>query len=137
VRDSLRIYYVLLRYLVSSLISAVVDNLLFVVAFAATSSLLSAQVVGRIGGASVNFWLNRSRVFLSRQPRARTLARYLTLVMASGAISYGLIRALVAGGLGILASKILAESLVFFGNFALQRRFVFPPEAPGAPAAHR
>ncbi len=137
IRDSLLIYYVLLRYLVSSLVSAVVDNVAFVLAYAATTNILAAQIVGRAGGASVNFWLNRNRVFFSREPGRSTLARYVALLLASGALSYGLIRALVAAGMGVLGAKILAESAIFFGNFALQRTLVFPPAGSARPPVSR
>ncbi len=130
VLDSLRIYYVLLRYLVSSLVAAIVDNLLFVAAFEATSSLVGAQIVGRVGGVSVNYWLNRTRVFRSRAPAGTALARYLTLVAASGTASYWLIRLLVASGMSVLSAKLAAESLLFFLNFALQRAFVFRAARP-------
>jgi putative flippase GtrA len=130
VLDSLRIYYVLLRYLISSLLAALVDNVLFVIAFGTTSSLLGAQIVGRIGGVSVNFWLNRNQVFHSHEPGGKALAKYLALVVASGTLSYWLIRGLVATGSSVLLSKIAAESLLFFLNFALQRTLIFKSE-PG------
>jgi putative flippase GtrA len=125
--DSLRLPYVLLRYLMSSLLSALVDNLVFVAAFAATSSILGAQALGRGGSVAFNYWTNRTQVFRSREPGRRALTRYLALVVASGAASYGLIRALVAAGAGVLPAKLAAESLLFFGNFAVQRTRIFPP----------
>lgn len=135
--DSLRLRYVLLRYLISSLLSALVDNVVFLAAFAATSSILAAQALGRCGSVLFNYWTNRTHVFHSRAPEARSLARYLALVLASGAASYGLIRALVAAGAAVLPAKVAAESLLFFANFAVQRARIFPPERMAVPGSSR
>ena len=126
--ESLRLRYVLLRYSISSLISALVDNAVFLAAFTATSSILGAQALGRCASVALNYSMNRTQVFHSRASGPRALARYLALVAASGAASYGLIRALVAAGAAVLPAKLAAESLLFFGNFAVQRARVFPPD---------
>jgi len=124
--ESLRLRYVLLRYSMSSLLSALVDNAVFLAAFAATSSILGAQALGRCGSVALNYWLNRTQVFHSHASGPRAFARYLALVAASGAASYGLIRVLVAAGASVLPAKLAAESLLFFGNFAVQRARIFP-----------
>lgn len=126
--QSLRLRYVLLRYSMSSLFSALVDNAVFLAAFAATSSILGAQALGRCASVGVNFGLNRTQVFHSHASAPGALARYLALVAASGAASYGLIRALVAAGAPVLPAKLAAESLLFFGNFAVQRARIFPSD---------
>jgi glycosyltransferase involved in cell wall biosynthesis len=128
-RDSLRIYYVLLRYFGSSLLAALVDNLVFFAAFVATANILGSQVLGRAASVSFNYWLNRNSVFFSKAPHRSAVAKYLALVVASGALSYGLILAFVALGFAVLPAKICAESLVFFLNFWVQRAFIFASEA--------
>lgn len=125
-RDSLRIYYVLLRYVGSSLLAALVDNLVFFAAFVASANILGSQVLGRAASVSFNYWLNRNSVFFSKAPHRSAFAKYLALVVASGALSYALIRALMALGVAVLPAKLCAESLIFFLNFAVQRALVFP-----------
>jgi putative flippase GtrA len=126
--ESLRLRYVLLRYSMSSLFSAIVDNAVFLIAFAATSSILGAQALGRCASVGLNFSLNRTQVFHSHASGPGAFARYLALVAGSGAASYGLIRVLVAAGAPVLPSKLAAESLLFFGNFAVQRARIFPSD---------
>jgi glycosyltransferase involved in cell wall biosynthesis len=125
-RDSLRIYHVLLRYAGSSLLAALVDNAIFMGAFAATANILGSQVLGRLGSLLFNYRVNRNAVFRSDVPARAAFLKYVALVVVSGAVSYGLIRGLVVAGLGVLAAKITAESLVFFGNFLVQRALIFP-----------
>jgi len=65
-------------------------------------------------------------VFLSGEPHRNTLPRYVALLVANGAVSYGLITALAAGPFpGALQAKIVAETVLFFVNFLVQRDVVF------------
>jgi putative flippase GtrA len=125
IRDSMRIYWVLLRFFFASLTSAVVDNLIFAATYLALPQVGACQLAARLVSMGVNFGLNRSAVFHSKQDVRRTLPRYLALSLLSGLLGYGLIRGLHGLGLRVLSAKILAESLLFFLNFAVQRLIVF------------
>jgi len=125
--DSFRIYFVLLRFGFVSLISAVLDNLVFAAVFACWPNLGAAQITGRVLATLFNFWGNRNTVFRSKEQITRTLPKYLLLVVVSGAMSYGLIRLLSrSGAMEVYWAKILAETILFFANFVVQRDFVFP-----------
>ena len=124
--DSLRIYFVLLRFSFLSLATAIVDNLAFVLAFFALSSILYAQIIGRLVAVLFNYPLAHGAVFLSRERRSATLPKYLLLVAASGAVSYVLINSIHAHlSVGVIWAKLASESALFIANFALQRNFVF------------
>lgn len=124
--DSMRIYFVLLRFSFVSLASALIDNTVFFFAFRATSSILGSQVLARVCSVIFNYTAARKAVFLSRARHREQLPRYLALVCLSGAASYTLIRFLhEATGIGIIPAKIIAEGLLFIGNFCVQRDFVF------------
>jgi len=125
--DSFRIYFVLLRFSFVSLISAVLDNLVFAAFFMCWPNLGAAQIAGRVLATLFNFWGNRNTVFRSKEQITRTLPKYLLLVVVSGAMSYGLIRLLTrSGAMDVYWAKILAETILFFANFVVQRDFVFP-----------
>jgi len=129
--DSLRIYFVLLRFSALSLATAAVDNLVFFMSYAATGSVIQSQVVGRTAAVLFNYGAARRAVFLSRERHFILLPRYLLLVLASGAASYTLIQALRSGlAFPVMAAKITAESLLFIANFAIQRDFVFQRREP-------
>jgi putative flippase GtrA len=137
--DSMRIYFVLLRFFLSSITSAGVDNLVFILCFHLWPSVLLAQVTGRVVSATVNFLLNKKVVFQSSR-RTRGLAtKYVGLVILSGALSYALILLLhEVVGVPVVVSKLLAETVVFLFNFAIQRDFIFTPparRAGGKPSA--
>lgn len=125
--DSFRIYFVLLRFTFVSLISAVLDNVVFAAAFLCWPNVAVAQVAGRVLATLFNFWGNRNTVFRSKEQVTRTLPKYLLLVAASGAMSYGLIQVFSRSGvMDVYIAKILAETILFFANFVVQRDFVFP-----------
>lgn len=124
--DSIRIYASLLRYVLASMITAVIDNLIFIAAIALGIPLLPAQAIGRGGALAANYWLVRQAVFRSDQRHRTAVPRYLTLVVVSGAISYGMIVFLHERfGMPVIAAKIVAETGLYFVNFLVQREFIF------------
>jgi glycosyltransferase involved in cell wall biosynthesis len=124
--DSMRISFVLFRFSTLSLLTAVVDNLVFFIAYRSTASILASQAMGRLVAVLFNYGLARRAVFLSRQRHRTVFPRYILLVICSGAVSYGLIRLLTHElGMNAILAKVSAELLLFIANFALQRDFVF------------
>ena len=125
-RDSLRIYFVLLRFTLVALLTAAIDNAVFFGAYLATSSVGLSQAAGRLVAMCFNFAAAKDAVFLAKETRRGALVRYVLLVAANGLISYALLGWIrSASGVPVLGAKIAAEALLFLGNFALQRDFVF------------
>jgi putative flippase GtrA len=137
--DSMRIYFVLMRFLASSLVAALADNLVFAALFGLGAGVLGSQIGGRILGTAANYVINKRSVFRSRERHGVVLPKYLGLVVISGALSYTLIILMHQGlGWGVILSKIVAESLLFFVNFVTQRDLIFedrgdrlPGDSPG------
>ena len=124
--DSMKIYFVLLRFGLISLITAVIDNLTFFAVFQLTLSIAAAQIVARTAAVLFNYSAARSAVFLSRERHAVILPKYLLLVAVNGLVSYGLINYLATAlQLRVIWAKMAAETALFLANFALQRDFVF------------
>ncbi|HEV3201938.1 MAG TPA: glycosyltransferase [Bryobacteraceae bacterium] len=126
VLDSMRIYFLLLRFSVLSFLTAVIDNVAFALTFSATGSIGQSQAAARLIAMIFNYWGARRLVFHSRQSQAVVLPKYVLLVVCNGFLSYALIR-LLHDRLGVrtIAAKLLAEGLLFIANFAIQRDFVF------------
>lgn len=125
-RDSMKISFVLFRFSTLSLLTALMDNLVFYFAYSAIHSILASQAMARFVSVLFNYGLARRAVFQSHQRHRTVFPRYLLLVIASGAASYGLIRVLThAFSINPMLAKISAESLLFIVNFTLLRDFVF------------
>jgi putative flippase GtrA len=125
-RDSMRISFVFLRYCGSSVLAACVDYLAFTLTLSATQSIAWSQVAGRVAAVTVAFLVARNLVFQSSANWGKSLAKYLLLVAAMGLVSYSMIQFLHSRlGVSVIAAKLMAEGLLFLGNFAIQRDFIF------------
>jgi hypothetical protein len=125
-RDSMGIYFVLVRFYASSLVSAGLDLAGFSLVFWLTRNVLIAVVAGRVNSL-INFALNRRLVFHHRAPVQEALWRYYLLATVLGAISYGSIRGLSYWlGWNVVAIKILVETSLSLVSFSVQTTLVFP-----------
>jgi putative flippase GtrA len=133
--DSMRIYFVLFRFALASMCTALIDNLLFSLIFLRSGSITKSQIAARTVAMIFNFLIVKRVVFKSNRRPWRELVEYVALVAGSGAVSYGLIRILMTYlGLSVLRSKLLAEAILFSVNFLVQRDLIF---AGGEEAAQR
>src|ERR1019366_4612974 len=124
--DSMKIYFVLLRFSSVSLMAALLDNLIFYLVWKRTGHILGAQVVARLVSVTFNYSMVRARVFSSREAHQVLLPKYLLLVLASGALSYlGILALTIRMGVSAMPAKLFVETLLFFVNFAVQRMFIF------------
>lgn len=136
--DSVRVLAPLLLFTLSSLSAFVLDTLALLVLHVLTGSLLASVVGARLLSAGTNFAVNRRLVFGRGGDRARAgraAVRYAVLAMLLLAGNYLLLRVLTGLGLGLLASKVVTEAVVYLASFEVQRRFVFAPAAPAHPRA--
>ncbi len=138
--DSMKIYFLLLRFSLASLLAALVDFLVFAAAWRASGSVLAGMALARLVSASINFQVNRGPVFHSGDRSAWPPLKYAALVIALGTLAYFSIRALVAAGVPVLPAKLIAETTLFAASFAVQRGYVFTQRTEAAqkgPGARR
>ncbi len=124
--DSMKVCFVLLRFTGVSLLTALLDNAVFLFSYARSHEILGSQITGRVVAMGFNYFAARKAVFLSRASLQSTFVKYALLVGANTILSYALINVLYSwSGLTVPWAKIIAETALFAGNFALQRDFVF------------
>src|ERR1035437_2057041 len=124
--DSMKIYFVLLRFSSVSLMAALLDNLIFYLVWKRTGHILGAQVLARLGSVVFNYTMVRARVFASREAHQVLLPKYLLLVVSSGTASYFGIHYLTTQlDVTAMPAKLFVETLLFFVNFTVQRLFIF------------
>ena len=143
IRDSWRIYKLILahffRYTLSSVLSAVLDEGLFVL----LSHLLSQRLTGfaltaiptagaRIVSSLFNFCVNKKLVFQSRNSTAKALLRYYLLAVPTVVMQMGLTHGIYSLA-GITEEQTLLRALIygivmavlFIASFLIQQRWVF------------
>jgi glycosyltransferase involved in cell wall biosynthesis len=124
--DSMRIYFVLLRFTLAALLTTVIDYTVFIFVFNLSASISASQASARLIAMGFNYTAVKRAVFYSEKTVANTFPKYFALVCVSGFVSYLLIKGLsLYTPLPIIAAKVLAESSVFLANFAIQRDFIF------------
>lgn len=131
-RDSLKIYMCIFKYIASSLIGFGVDFvalLLFkwlTAGLGAERSLLVSVVLARIVSATVNFAINKTVVFKSKGDWKRELGKYAVLAVVILIANYYLLRLFtITLSWPLVPAKLLVEVVLFCANFLIQGRVVY------------
>ena len=136
VRDSLKIYSLILKFIASSTVAAARDHLLFFLIklffgkYFVPYSVLIPMVIARVFSSAANFALNKKTVFKNNGGIVTTLIKYYVLAVPMLLISCIGID-WVSSALGITNAalvtliKIVIESILFLLSFRLQREWVF------------
>jgi putative flippase GtrA len=132
--DSMRVYFVFLRFAAVSMITAGIDNTVFLLLHHSWPSVIGCQFASRAVAGVFNYSANKLEVFRSRTQNTVALPRYCLSVVAQGLVSYFLFTNLSRLlGIDVVIAKILVETALFFASFVVQREFVFR----GSKAARR
>ncbi len=139
VRDSIRIYGLILKFISSSAISSLVDlgvyyllaSLSFLM-FGAWSDVIYGAAA-RIVSSAVNYSLNKKAVFKSRASSKTTLVRYyllalLIMILSSGTMGlFSYITDMVGGEYALFKTlvKLVVDTVLFLLSFRAQREWVF------------
>ena len=125
-RDSWRIYKMILLFAASSLLEAAVDYVLVLSLSALfakqAQGLLWSVVLARVISSFLNYMLNRKLVF--EDCSRRSVFRYYLVAAGIMAANYGLL-SLISGVMPLALAKLLVELALYPLSFYLQRRFVF------------
>lgn len=126
VKDSLLIYFVLLRHIANSVLTSIIDYIGFSFFLIYGGSILGSMVFGRVIACAFNFSVGKKFVFKSKNSLKTELSRYLILLVSLMFVSYASIELLYKYlNISPFVSKIFVEILVFVVSFFLQRIFVF------------
>lgn len=124
--DSAKIYFVLFRYIIASLATAVVDYSVFFASYAFLPQIFLCTYFARLIALFVNFVILKQFVFHSKEKIFTIGMKYLLIVIISGFISSLTIEYFHnVLNLNIVISKFLAEFLLYFAIFIVQKEFVF------------
>ena len=123
--DSLKIYYVFIRFCGVALLSFFVDFTLFCAIFHQTHYVGTATLGARLVSATLNFFMNKNITFKANNNVSLAAVKYALLAFFIGVSSYQLLQILVLTGLNTYISKILAEFFLFLESFMIQYAWIF------------
>lgn len=146
IRDSWRIYKLILghffRYAISSVVSAIVDTGVFTILSAVLAKVLkglaltvAAGVTARIVSSLLNFFLNKILVFGSKGSTKKSMVRYYMLAIPQMCAQVLLTQG-VCSLLGISDNQVglrtlwyaIVMAVLFLASYVIQQRWVFAPE---------
>ena len=136
IKDSLKIYKIIFKFMLSSGTSFVIDYgiyalLVFLIGEKLERGLrlLIATVSARAVSSMCNYTMNKKAVFKSNASVGRSLVRYYTLCVFQTAASYGLVYLLSslcrAGSFLEVVLKLVVDVVLFVISFQIQHRWVF------------
>lgn len=142
IRDSLRVYGLILKYIASSAVSTLVDIVTFyligLLTFTGTVVIdtFIYTVCARVVSSTVNFAVNRHIVFSSHEKMGRTLRRYICLAASVMLASWLLLSCILSLPIfdGIISFyrtciKLVVDTVLFFFSFRIQQKWVFADKA--------
>ncbi|MBF0518671.1 MAG: bifunctional glycosyltransferase family 2/GtrA family protein [Nitrospirae bacterium] len=127
--DSMKIYFLLIRFVFSSLFASLLDFVLFTITYKLSSSILVSFWTARFSAGTVNFFINKQIVFKNSSSASVTLIKYITLTISLGSVSFLLIKFLANNlGINVFIAKVTVEVVLFLISFSAQRDFIFYDE---------
>jgi glycosyltransferase involved in cell wall biosynthesis len=126
--DSFKIYFVLFRYGLSSIITGLTDFIVFMIALYFGVSVFHANMLARTASIGIQFNLLDKFVFYTKT-KLRNFVLFASYVYIMGIIStWAQISAKDHLHISIISSKIIIETTLFFANFAVLRLYIFTRE---------
>ena len=128
IKDSLKIYKLFLKYIVSATSSFVLDILFFSIFLRFLENfrydILIATILARILSSTYNFILNYKFVF--NKGDKSSVVKYIALVIIQMFVSGYLVTFIVHNSLiNETITKIIVDTIIFIVNFIIQREWVF------------
>lgn len=129
-RDSVLIYLNIIKYSISSILSAAADLSMFALlahlAFGtSTTGIFFATVIARVTSGNINFMLNKYWVFQSKSYIGREFAKYIALFCIQMLSSWALVSLLSKISMPILLIKIFVDTMLFFISYIIQKKYIF------------
>ncbi|SHH46124.1 bifunctional glycosyltransferase family 2/GtrA family protein [Clostridium grantii] len=128
IQDSAQVYYPIIKFSLSSILSAVLDFTLVILLQLLTSNLFLAVVGARVCSGIFNYTMNNLYVFskFKNSSIKKSLPRYFILAFFIMLANYGIIHIFNETlGVNLFMSKLMAEVSIFSFSFWAQRKFVF------------
>ena len=125
VKDSARIYKEILKFSGASLISFLVDYVLYCILLGISGTLVFANIGARIVSGTVNYTLNRKMVFKSQTAVGKSALQYILLAAGILVCNTLLLEGLIRIGANAFLAKILVEVLMFSVSYVIQHAVIF------------
>lgn len=126
IRDSILVYGQIVKFLSSSIISFIVDYLMYSIILVLSNKLVISNVVARVISASVNYSLNKRYVFRDERKGYKQVIQYILLAILIIIINTIMLRGLVNYlDVNKYIAKVMVELLMLFISWIVQKKIIF------------
>jgi glycosyltransferase involved in cell wall biosynthesis len=124
--DSLKIYFVFLRFLTFSFYTGCLDFIVFFISYKFIGIIFLSECLARFCGGVFGFTMNKIIVFKTKEHWPWEAMRYSLLAIAFLGISYAILTTLISLlNMNVFFSKAIASTGLFLASFAIQRVMIF------------
>lgn len=132
IKDSLKIYKLFMKYIISSLSSFMLDILLFTIFVSllpkirinGITEIVVATVIARIISAAYNFIIN-SKVVFKNQNRSSIIKYFILCVVQMFISAFAVSELFKLLHINSTLIKVVVDTIIFIINFVIQREWVF------------
>ena len=136
IKDSIKIYGVIFKFLFSSFASSLIDLAIFTIIEALllgrvdnSLRIFTATVGARVISSLFNYTFNRKAVFKSSESIKGSIVKYYILCVLQLCVSYMLVYAVTSilslGSVMTVVAKAIIDTILFVISFQIQRIWVF------------
>ena len=120
--------FVFKKYLVSSIIIAIVDYLIFWISGFLLTTTLPRILIARVFAIIIQFVLVNFTVFQCKLPVNRSFPLFVLLVLANAFLVSQIIQLSLLSNIPEIAAKIIAEAALYLPNYFISKNLIFKPE---------
>ncbi len=123
IKDSYKIYKEIIKFSLSSIISFIIDYILYLVFVLTIKNITISNVAARFLSGTFNYIINKNIVFKSKQKN--TIGKYILLALTILILNTILLNSLVYLGINSLLAKLIVEAVLFILSWTIQKKNIF------------
>ena len=125
-KDSFRIYKQIIKFSFSSLMSFIIDYILYSMLILLTNNLIVANIIARAVSSITNYTINKKMVFKNKENTFKSAYKYFMLAIIILALNTILLKFFVNTiGMNALIAKIIVEFFLFIFSYTIQNKIIF------------
>lgn len=129
IKDSIRIYKELIKFSLSSLISFIIDYILYTLFILLSNKLIISNILARVISSITNYTINKKIVFKNKRKISKTIIEYIILSIFILSINTIILNILVNKLMvNAIVAKLLVEIFLFSISYIVQQKFIFKKE---------
>ena len=130
IKDSILVYKEIIKFSLSSLISFIIDYLLYTLLIILSSNLVLSNISARIISTIINYTINKNFVFQNKKHILKTSIKYFTLAIIILIINTSILNILVHKlSINAIIAKLFVEMFLFTISYIIQHKIIFKKDS--------